>query len=212
MEKNRETYTKGLKRYLDLVLCFEGLTFFWWVYPLCAIAIKIDDPEGPVLFKQDRIGQHGKVFKMLKFRSMKNNSEHTGTGVYSEKGDPRVTRVGRFLRASSLDEVPQIFNIIRGDMSLIGPRSPLTYHPWPWEEYTEEQRKMFNVKPGITGWAQVHGRKTVEWHKRIEMNVWYAEHVSLPLDLKIALMTVYKIFSNADNENVGKTLRMDSNQ
>ena len=212
MEKNRETYTKGLKRYLDIVLCFEGLTFFWWVYPLCAVAIKIDDPEGPVLFKQDRIGQHGKVFKMLKFRSMKNNSEHTGTGVYSEKGDPRVTRVGRFLRASSLDEVPQIFNIIRGDMSLIGPRSPLTYHPWPWEEYTEEQRKMFNVKPGITGWAQVHGRKTVEWHKRIEMNVWYAEHVSLPLDLKIALMTVYKIFSNADNENVGKTLRMDSNQ
>lgn len=212
MEKNRETYTKGLKRYLDLVLCFEGLTFFWWVYPLCAVAIKIDDPEGPVLFKQDRIGQHGKVFKMLKFRSMKNNSEHTGTGVYSEKGDPRVTRVGRFLRASSLDEVPQIFNIIRGDMSLIGPRSPLTYHPWPWEEYTEEQRKMFNVKPGITGWAQVHGRKTVEWHKRIEMNVWYAEHVSLPLDLKIALMTVYKIFSNADNENVGKTLRMDSDQ
>ena len=212
MEKNRETYTKGLKRYLDLVLCFEGLTFFWWVYPLCAVAIKIDDPEGPVLFKQDRIGQHGKVFKMLKFRSMKNNSEHTGTGAYSEKGDPRVTRVGRFLRASSLDEVPQIFNIIRGDMSLIGPRSPLTYHPWPWEEYTEEQRKMFNVKPGITGWAQVHGRKTVEWHKRIEMNVWYAEHVSLPLDLKIALMTVYKIFSNADNENVGKTLRMDSNQ
>ena len=212
MEKNRETYTKGLKRYLDLVLCFEGLTFFWWVYPLCAVAIKIDDPEGPVLFKQDRIGQHGKVFKMLKFRSMKNNSEHTGTGVYSEKGDPRVTRVGRFLRASSLDEVPQIFNIIRGDMSLIGPRSPLTYHPWPWEEYTEEQRKMFNVKPGITGWAQVHGRKTVEWHKRIEMNVWYAEHVSLPLDLKISLMTVYKIFSNADNENVGKTLRMDSDQ
>lgn len=212
MEKNRETYTKGLKRYLDLVLCFEGLTFFWWVYPLCAVAIKIDDPEGPVLFKQDRIGQHGKVFKMLKFRSMKNNSEHTGTGVYSEKGDPRVTRVGRFLRASSLDEVPQIFNIIRGDMSLIGPRSPLTYHPWPWEEYTEEQRKMFNVKPGITGWAQVHGRKTVEWHKRIEMNVWYAEHVSLPLDLKIALMTVYKIFSNADNENVGKTLQTDSDQ
>lgn len=212
MKKNRNIYMKGLKRYLDLVLCFEGITFFWWVYPLCAIAIKIDDPEGPVLFKQDRIGQHGKVFKMLKFRSMKNNSEHTGTGVYSEKGDPRVTRVGRFLRASSLDEVPQIFNIIRGDMSLIGPRSPLTYHPWPWEEYTEEQRKMFNVKPGITGWAQVHGRKTVEWHKRIEMNVWYAEHVSLPLDLKIALMTVYKIFSNADNENVGKTLRMDSDQ
>ena len=101
-------------------------------------------------------------------------------------------------------------SIIKGDMSLIGPRSPLTYHPWPWEEYTEEQKKMFNVKPGITGWAQVHGRKTVEWHRRIEMNVWYAEHVSFPLDVKIALMTVYKIFSNADNENVGKTLITDT--
>ena len=198
MKKIKLSYSNGLKRYLDLVLSFEGLVFFWWVYPLCAIAIKIDDPEGPVLFKQDRIGQYGKVYKMLKFRSMKTDSEHTGSGVYSEKGDPRVTRVGRFLRASSLDEVPQLFNIINGDMSLIGPRS-----------YTEEQKKMFNVKPGITGWAQVHGRKTVEWHRRIEMNVWYAEHVSFPLDVKIALMTVYKIFSNADNENVGKTLITD---
>ena len=210
MKKIKLTYSNGLKRYLDLVLSFEGLVFFWWVYPLCAIAIKIDDPEGPVLFKQDRIGQYGKVYKMLKFRSMKTDSEHTGSEVYSEKGDPRVTRVGRFLRASSLDEIPQLFNIIKGDMSLIGPRSPLTYHPWPWEEYTEEQKKMFNVKPGITGWAQVHGRKTVEWHRRIEMNVWYAEHVSFPLDIKIALMTVYKIFSNADNENVGKTLITDT--
>lgn len=210
MKNKRLSYSDGLKRYLDLVLSFEGLVFFWWVYPLCAMAIKIDDPEGPVLFKQDRIGQYGKVYKMLKFRSMKTDSEHTGSGVYSEKEDPRVTRVGRFLRASSLDEIPQLFNIIKGDMSLIGPRSPLTYHPWPWEEYTEEQKKMFNVKPGITGWAQVHGRKTVEWHRRIEMNVWYAEHVSFPLDVKIALMTVYKIFSNADNENVGKTLITDT--
>ena len=210
MKKIKLSYSNGLKRYLDLVLSFEGLVFFWWVYPLCAIAIKIDDPEGSILFKQDRIGQYGKVYKMLKFRSMKTDSEHTGSGVYSEKGDPRVTRVGRFLRASSLDEVPQLFNIIKGDMSLIGPRSPLTYHPWLWEEYTEEQKKMFNVKPGITGWAQVHGRKTVEWHRRIEMNVWYAEHVSFPLDVKIALMTVYKIFSNADNENVGKTLITDT--
>ena len=142
---------------------------------------------------------------------MKTDSEHTGSGgLFGKRRSKGHQGVGRFLRASSLDEIPQLFNIIKGDMSLIGPRSPLIYHPWPWEEYTEEQKKMFNVKPGITGWAQVHGRKTVEWHRRIEMNVWYAEHVSFPLDVKIALMTVYKIFSNADNENVGKTLITDT--
>lgn len=199
-------YQDHLKRYLDLVFSFEGLVLFWWLFPLCAAAIKIEDPSGPVLFCQDRIGKDGKVYRMLKFRSMKVGSEHTGSGVYSEKGDPRVTRVGKILRAASLDEIPQLFNIIRGEMSFVGPRSPLTYHPWPWEEYTDEQRKMFRVRPGMTGWAQIHGRKTVEWHRRIEMNVWYVDHVSLSLDLKITLMTVLKILLNEDNENVGKTL------
>ena len=90
---------------------------------------------------------------------------------------------------------------------MIGFRSPLTYHPWSWNEYTEEQRKMFNVRPGITGWAQVNGRKTVEWHKRIELNVWYAEHVSFFLDLRILFMTVFKVLINADNENVGETIK-----
>lgn len=199
-------YQDHLKRYLDLVLAFEVLIFFWWLFPLCGAAVKIEDPSGPVLFRQERIGKDGKVYQMLKFRSMKVGSEHTGSGVYSEKGDPRVTRVGRIIRATSLDEIPQLYNIIRGEMSFVGPRSPLTYHPWPWEEYTKEQRKMFRVRPGLTGWAQVHGRKRVEWHRRIEMNVWYAKHVSLPLDMKIALMTVFKILLNEDNENVGKTL------
>lgn len=130
-----------------------------------------------------------------------------GSGVYSDDRDDRVTRVGRFLRKTSLDEIPQLVNILKGDLALIGFRSPLTYHPWTWEEYTEEQKKMFLMKPGITGWAQVNGRKTVEWNHRIELNVWYAENASFLVDMKIFFMTIFKIFSNADNENVGKTVQ-----
>ena len=114
---------------------------------------------------------------MLKFRTMKQNSEFSGSGVYSEEGDPRVLKTGRILRKFSLDELIQAVHLITGEMSLIGPRPPLTYHPWPWSEYTKEQKKMFLLKPGITGWAQVHGRRTVEWHDRIRMNNWYADHV-----------------------------------
>ena len=139
---------------------------------------------------------------------MKVGAEHTGSGVYSGKGDDRVTRVGRFLRASSIDELPQLLNVLCGDMSLIGFRSPLTYHPWPWEEYTEEQRKMFNVRPGITGWAQVNGRRTVEWNHRIELNVWYAENISFWLDVKILFMTVLKVLGNKDNLNTEATAKI----
>ena len=143
---------------------------------------------------------------MLKLRSMRVNAEHTGSGVYSRPGDPRVTRVGRVLRATSLDELIQAVHLVSGKMSLIGPRPPLTYHPWPIEAYTAEQRHMFDVRPGITGWAQVHGRKGVEWHKRIEMNCWYARHVSFSLDAKIFFMTIGKVFRNADNVNTGVTV------
>jgi lipopolysaccharide/colanic/teichoic acid biosynthesis glycosyltransferase len=134
-------------------------------------------------------------------------AEGTGSGVYSGKGDPRVTRVGKILRATSADELPQIFNILRGDMSFIGPRPPLTYHPWPIEKYSDEQRKMFDVRPGITGWAQINGRKGVEWNKRIELNVYYVENLTLGLDVKIIFKTVFKVLSNADNENTGATVQ-----
>lgn len=173
---------------------------------IVAIFIKLDSP-GPVLFKQERIGKDGKVFKILKFRSMCQGAEHTGSGVYSGKGDARVTKVGRILRATSIDELPQAINILKGDMALIGPRPPLTYHPWPYEEYTEKQKRMFEVRPGITGWAQVCGRKNVEWYRRIRLNVWYIDHMSFLLDLRIFLMTIFRVFSNADNENVGETVK-----
>ena len=147
------------------------------------------------------------MFRFYKFRSMCVNAEHTGSGVYSDRNDPRVTKIGKFIRATSIDELPQLFNIIKGEMSLIGPRPPLTYHPWKWEEYTDEQKRMFEVRPGITGWAQVNGRKDVEWNRRIELNVWYVDHVSFGLDFKIFWLTIFKVFTNADNENKGETVK-----
>lgn len=199
-------YKNVIKRLIDCII--SSFVLVVGVIPMLTVAllIKLDSP-GPVLFRQDRIGKNGRVFKILKFRSMYQGAEHTGTGVYSGKDDVRVTRIGKILRSTSIDELPQVFNILRGDMSLIGPRPPLTYHPWPFEEYTKEQRRMFEVRPGITGWAQVYGRKTVEWHKRIRLNVWYIDHMSFLLDIRIFFMTIFKVLSNADNENVEETVK-----
>jgi len=194
------------KRVFDFIISLVALVVLSPVFLITCIAIKLESP-GPAIFCQKRIGLHGKEFMFYKFRSMTVGAEHTGSGVYSEKGDPRVTRVGRFIRATSIDELPQLWNIIKGDMSIIGPRPPLTYHPWPIEQYDEEQLHMFDVRPGVTGWAQVNGRKCVEWHRRIEMNVWYTRNYSLLLDLKILVMTVIKVLSNADNVNKGSTLK-----
>lgn len=199
-------YRNVIKRAIDCMVSFLVLAVGAVPMLIVAILIKLDSP-GPVLFKQERIGKNGKVFKILKFRSMCQGAEHTGSGVYSGKNDARVTRIGRILRATSIDELPQAINILRGDMALIGPRPPLTYHPWSYEEYTEEQKRMFEVRPGITGWAQVCGRKNVEWHKRIRLNVWYIDHISFRLDLRIVLMTIFKILRNEDNANVGETVK-----
>lgn len=198
-------YKKVCKRLVDIILSIIGIVICLIPMLIIAVLIKLDSP-GPVLFKQKRIGYKGKVFNILKFRSMCVGAEHTGSGVYSGKGDARVTRIGNILRKTSLDEIPQFFNTLVGDMSFIGPRPPLTYHPWPIEEYSEEQLRMFDVRPGITGWAQVNGRKGVEWNKRIELNVWYVDNISFLLDLKIVFMTIFKVFSNADNENTTATV------
>ena len=199
-------YKNYVKRGLDVALSLIVIVFLWPVYLLAALAIKLES-KGPAIFKQTRLGKDHKEFTLYKFRSMVVNAEHTGSGVYSGKGDSRVTRVGKVIRATSIDELPQAVNILKGDMSLIGPRPPLTYHPWPIDEYSEEELRMFEVRPGITGWAQVHGRKDVEWHKRIKLNVWYVDHCSLLLDIKIFFMTIFKVLSNADNENTGETVK-----
>ena len=198
-------YKRFMKRLIDIVFASLGLLVLAIPLLLVAVIVKLDSP-GPVVFRQQRLGRDGKVFNMYKFRSMCVGAEHTGSGVYSGKGDTRVTRVGRVLRATSIDELPQFINIIKGDMSFIGPRPPLTYHPWPLEQYTDEQKRMFEVCPGITGWAQVHGRKNVEWNERIKLNIWYIDHMTFWLDLKILFMTVGKVLTNANNENIGSTV------
>ena len=196
---------KYLKRLFDVVFAVVAVIILLPIMLLTVVAVRLES-EGPALFKQDRIGLNGKVFKIYKFRSMCQGAEHTGTGVYSGADDMRVTKVGKIIRATSIDELPQLFNIIKGDMSFVGPRPPLTYHPWELSEYTPEQLHMFDVRPGISGWAQINGRKDVEWHRRIELNCWYVDHMSLWLDIKILFITFLKVLKNEDNVNVGATL------
>ena len=198
-------YKHFFKRLIDIVCSFLLLIILSPILLLIIILVKIDS-KGPAIFKQERIGKGGKVFYIHKARTMCVGAEHQEGGVYSDNNDKRVTKIGKFLRKTSGDELFQIWDVLVGKMSFIGPRPPLTYHPWSIDKYTEEQLKMFSVRPGITGWAQVNGRKEVEWHKRIELNVWYVEHLSFWLDIKILFMTVFKVFSNANNENKGATV------
>lgn len=197
---------KKFKRIMDIF--FSSLFLLIGAIPLMIVALLVKiDSQGPALFKQERLGVDGKVFEIYKFRSMKVNAEKEGSGVYSGKNDSRVTRIGKILRATSIDELPQLINILKGEMSFVGPRPALTYHPWPYEQYTEEQKKMFDVRPGVTGWAQVNGRKEVEWPRRIEMNVWYVENEAFLLDLKILFKTIVKVLTNADNVNSTETAK-----
>ncbi|MDT0161592.1 sugar transferase [Bacillus sp. AG4(2022)] len=195
---------KKIKRLLDIILSLIGLAVLSPVLLIVALAIKLES-KGPVIFQQERIGLNGKVFKIYKFRSMCVGAEKSG--VYETKGDARVTKVGKFIRKTSIDEFPQFLNIIKGDMSIIGPRPTLTYHPWSLEEYTKEQKKRFNVRPGVTGWAQVNGRKEVPWDKRIEFDVEYVENLSLVFDLRIFIKTIFKVIAMKDNVNVGETAK-----
>ena len=155
------------------------------VLAIIAIAIKLDS-RGPVLYRQERVGQSGQTFRVMKFRTMIPGADQLGAGMKVAHGDSRITRVGSLLRRASLDELPQLFNIVRGDMSLVGPRPTF---PAQAARYTARQRKRLVVKPGLTGWAQVHGRNSISWSERIEYDIWYVENWSLPLDCLIILKT-----------------------
>ena len=192
-----------IKRFFDLAVSLFGLIVLFPFFIIIALAIKLDSP-GPVIFRQERLGLDAKLFIIYKFRSMHLGAEKGG--VYEAKDDPRVTRVGRLLRRASLNELPQFVNIIRGDMSLIGPRPVLPFHPWPLEQYTEEQKQRFRVRPGVTGWAQVSGRKNVMWDRRIEYDIEYINKLSFGLDLKIFLKTIARVLSMTDSYNVGETV------
>lgn len=202
-------YKCFFKRFFDIILSAFLLVVLSPLLLFIMLLVKIDS-KGPAVFRQERLGKDGQVFYIHKARTMCVGAEQQEGGVYSDDKDVRVTKVGKFLRKTSMDELFQLWDILIGKMSFIGPRPPLTYHPWTIDKYTEEQKKMFLVRPGITGWAQVNGRKEVEWHRRIELNVWYVEHISLWLDIKILFMTVFKVFTNANNQNKGATVANDA--
>lgn len=188
------------KRLVDILISVFGLLLLCPILIITALFIVIES-RGGAIFSQVRLGKDGKPFKMYKFRSMVSGAESQGTGVYSFKGDARVTKVGRIIRATSIDELPQFINIIKGDMSLVGPRPVLTYHPFKWGEYPAKGLTRFEVRPGVTGWAQVNGRKTVEWDRRFEFDAEYVEKMSLGFDLKIIFLTFWRVIANKDNEN-----------
>ena len=164
-----------------------------------ALAIKLED-GGPILYRQRRVGRDGEEFELLKLRTMVVGAERQGSGFAVNEGDPRITKVGRALRRLSLDELPQLWNVVRGDMSLIGPRPTLRYQV---ERYTPRQRRRLEVKPGITGWAQIHGRARLPWDERIELDVWYVEHRSPLVDLKILLRTPLALFAGTYKGETG---------
>jgi lipopolysaccharide/colanic/teichoic acid biosynthesis glycosyltransferase len=173
-------------RALDIALSAVGLLLASPFLLVAMLAIRLESPGSPI-FTQVRVGRNGEQFKMYKLRTMVAGAEHIGDGLALNEGDPRVTRVGRFLRRTSLDEVPNLLNVLRGEMSVVGPRPTVQVQV---AQYTPRQRRRLEVKPGITGYAQINGRATLPWPERIELDIWYIEHRSLRLDLAILWKTV----------------------
>ncbi|TYO96462.1 sugar transferase [Desulfallas thermosapovorans] len=179
-----------IKRWFDIVLCLILLTLFFPLMIIIALVIKMTSP-GEVIYRQQRLGRHGQIFYLLKFRSMVKNAEFIGTGMLLQENDARITPVGRFLRKTSLDELPQLINVLKGDMSMVGPRPAPVFH---LNKYDSRQRRRLQVKPGITGWAQVNGRVALYWPQRIELDLWYIDHYSPGLDLLILAKTAWAVF------------------
>lgn len=182
-----------VKRCLDALIASAGVLILWPVFVLIAVCIKIGSP-GPVFFSQERAGFRGKPFRILKFRTMVENADRIGTGLYVSQNDLRITRVGKLLRRFSFDELPQLLQIVTGQMSLVGPRPALPYH---LEHYTAEQSRRLLIRPGLTGWSQVNGRNLLSWPERIEKDVWYVDNFSLWLDARILLRT-FSVWISAD--------------
>lgn len=175
-----------IRRTFDIVFSVGLLILLSPIIFLSAIMIKLDS-KGPVIFKQSRIGKNGIIFKIFKLRTMCDNAQSMGIGLSTAQNDPRITKVGNLLRKTSLDELPQLVNILKGQMSFIGPRPAPISH---LEKYTNEDKKRLIILPGITGWAQVNGRNKLTWPERIEKDIWYVENYSLKVDIKIVLKTI----------------------
>ena len=189
----------ALNRALDAAIAGAGLVLTSPILAVAALAIKLED-RGPILYRQTRVGRDAEDFELLKLRTMVVGAETLGAGFAIDRGDPRITRAGRLLRRASIDELPQLWNVLRGDMSLIGPRPTLRYQV---EQYDERQRRRLHVRPGLTGWAQVNGRAELPWPERIELDVWYVEHRSAWVDLKILLRTPLALFRGTYKGSTG---------
>jgi lipopolysaccharide/colanic/teichoic acid biosynthesis glycosyltransferase len=179
-----------VNRAADVAIAGLALIVASPVLALAALAVKLED-GGPVLYRQTRVGKDGSDFELLKLRTMVAGAETMGAGLSVNRGDERITRAGRLLRKLSLDELPQLWNVVRGEMSVIGPRPTLRYQV---ESYDERQLHRLDVKPGITGWAQIHGRASLPWAERIELDLWYVRHRSWATDLLILLRTPLALF------------------
>lgn len=188
-----------MKRVLDIFFSLILLVIIAPILLFVAITIKLDS-KGSVFFRQERLGQMAKVFKVYKFRTMINNADKIGSGAYTDSADPRITRVGKLLRKTSVDELPQLVNILKGEMSFIGPRPVPLGH---LKKYNVGEEKRIMLKPGITGWAQVNGRNKLTWPEKIEKDIWYANNISLSLDLKIIFKTISSVLTS-DNIYSGR--------
>jgi lipopolysaccharide/colanic/teichoic acid biosynthesis glycosyltransferase len=188
-----------MNRALDIAVAGLGLVVTSPLLAVGALAVKLED-SGPVLYRQTRVGKDGVDFELLKLRTMVVGAEKQGAGFAIDKGDPRITKVGRVLRRLSLDELPQLWNVVRGDMSAIGPRPTLRYQV---DAYDERQRHRLDVKPGITGWAQIHGRASLPWAERIELDLWYVTHHDWKTDLLILARTPLALFGGTYKGSTG---------
>ena len=186
MQHKQGFYEKYVKRLVDIVCSLVVLAIFWWLYIILAVLVRVK-LGSPVVLRQQRPGLHGKVFNVYKFRTMTDEKDINGCLL---PDDIRLTTVGKFIRKTSLDELPQLFNVLKGELSLVGPR-PLLVEYLPL--YLPEQARRHDVKPGITGWAQVNGRNTISWEEKFKLDVWYVDNQSFWLDMKILWMTALKV-------------------
>jgi lipopolysaccharide/colanic/teichoic acid biosynthesis glycosyltransferase len=205
---------KFIKRVFDIILAIIFIIISSPIFIIVAILVKFDS-KGPVIFKQLRLGLKGKEYYIYKFRSMIVNAESQGTGLFNYENDPRVTKLGKFIRGTSIDELPQVFNILKGEMSFVGPRPPVNYELGNYKDFTGDLKRRFRVKPGVTGYAQINGRNEISWDKKIIFDNKYIEEFykwGILLDIKVILITIVKVFKNEGGYELEENAELDKSR
>lgn len=195
-----------IKSILDFVLALIGLIVISPFLIIIALLIKLES-KGPVFFLQGRLGQHGNIFMIYKFRTMVDGAINMGSGLRTDEGDPRITKIGNILRKTSLDELPQIINILKGEMSIIGPRPPVPYHPKKYKEYSLEQKRRFQIRPGISGYAQIILRNNGTWDERIKLDLEYVNRMSIGFDIYILFLSIWVVIARKNIYATSKPIK-----